>query len=275
MRALVVGKAKTGTTALVSLVRAALDPCHLVMEPQSVLDFGAASRDQQGNEAIKVLWEHYAGRRRHLDALVHGELGFPVDRVVFISRDVRDEMISKLLYHAKIARDDGLVPEPRTEVMGRWVEALQAKEDAPADISFRQLCRTFESLFGIDLWSRVTDMAGKRAFEDYIHHGTTRDRLVLPYEDMVAGRTEALADYLGVPVAPDVAEVDLGQFGHTRRSGSAENWRSFLTEEDVEILRPLVTQMLPEGGYDDWALAPDPYLDPAQWSGYVARVAAI
>lgn len=273
MRVLVVGKAKTGTTALVSLVRQGLAPCNLVMEPGSVLTFGSASQAEVGNEAIKILWEHYRGRRRHLDAIVHGEFGFPVDKVVFISRDVRDEMVSKLLYHGKIARDDGLIPEPRTDVMARWVQALQDKERDPAGVSFRQLCRTFDALFGIDLWSRITDMAEKRAYEAYIHEGVARDRYVLAYEDMVVGRTQGLAEYLGVPLATDMATVDLGQFGHTRRSGRAGNWRSFFTTEDVEILRPLITQMLPGDQYRDWDLAPAPVLDPDQVSGYVARIA--
>jgi hypothetical protein len=276
VRVLVVGKAKTGTTALVSLVRQALEPCALVMEPRSVLDFGHASVANTGNEAIKVLYEHYRGRFRHLDALVHGEFGFPVDRVVFISRDVRDEMVSKLLYHAKIARDDGLVPEPRRDTMHRWVDALRAKEADPQGVSFRELCRTFESLFGIDLWSRIADMAEKRAYETYARDGVVRDHFVLRYEDMVEGRTAGLADHLGVPLVDDMEQVDLGRFGHTRRSGASGNWRSWFTEVDVEILRPLITQMLGDDDrYDDWALTGGPPLDALTGSGYVARIAEI
>lgn len=274
MRVVVIGKAKTGTTALASLIRQSLHPCHLVMEPPSVLAFADKSRQRDGNETIKILWEHYRGRRRHLDAIVHGEFGFAVDKVVFVSRDARDEMVSKLLYHAKIARDDGLTPEPRATITARWVEALSAKERDPASVSFRGLCRTFEALYGIDLWSRLTDIADKRAFEDYAH-GVDRDALVLAYEDMVADRTAPLADYLGVPIAVPTAQVDLGRFGHTRRSGKAGSWRSFFTGSDVEILRPLLRQMLPGPLYDDWELDPQPRLDPSEVSEYVARIATV
>jgi hypothetical protein len=275
MRVLVVGKAKTGTTALVSLIRQSLQPCDLVMEPNSVLAFAKKSQEREGNEAIKILWEHFRTRRRHLDAIVHGEFGFPVDKVVFISRDARDEMVSKLLYHAKIARDDKLIPEPREQVTARWVQALQAKERDPESISLRGLCRIFESLYDIDLWSRLTDIADKRDFEDYIHHGVGRDAHVLAYEDMVADRTDGLAAYLGVPVTVPTADVDLGKFGHTRRSGRAANWRSFFTSEDVEILRPLLRQMLPDPRYDDWKLDPEPRIEPAEVSEYVAKIAAV
>lgn len=275
MRVLVVGKAKTGTTALASLIRQSLDDCQLVMEPASVLAFASKIPAGDGNVVIKILWEHFRNRRRHLDAIVHGEFGFTVDKVVFISRDARDEMVSKLLYHAKIARDDKLTPEPREQVTARWVQALQAKERNPAGLSLHGLCRIFESLYGIDLWARLTDIRDKRDFETYIRHGVDRDRHVLAYEDMVADRTGGLADYLGRPVTAPVAQVDLGQFGHTRRSGRAANWRAFLTEEDVEILRPLLSQMLAGDQYQDWKLDLQPRLDPAEISQYVARIAAV
>jgi hypothetical protein len=206
---------------------------------------------------------------------VHAEFGFTIDKVVFISRDVRDEMVSKLLYHAKIARDDELIPEPRTETMAQWIATLQAKEADPSGTSFRQLCRTFEDLFHIDLWSRITDMAEKRHYEEYIHGGVTRDHYVLAYEDLVTGRTDGLADYLGVPLVQDLDSVDLSVWGHTKRTAKAGNWRSFFTTEDVEILRPLITQMLPGSGYTDWDLDPNPTVAAKDYSGYVARTAAV
>jgi hypothetical protein len=270
MRVLVVGKAKTGTTALVSLVKGALDPCHLVMEPRSVLDFGPDSNAGTGNEAIKILYEHFRDRPRHLDAIVHAEFGFPVDKVVFISRDVRDEMVSKLLYHAKIARDDKLVTDPT--VFAEWVGVLEQKEHDPAGITFHELCRRFHELFGIDLWARITDMDEKARYEHYITEGVERDRFVMPYEDMVVGNNAALADYLGVPLTSDMSSVDLGQYGHTIRSGKAGNWRSVFTPADVELLRPMLRDALPGPLYDDWELHPDTRLDPDEYSGYVRRI---
>jgi hypothetical protein len=204
-----------------------------------------------------------------------------VDKVVFVSRDARvsrarDEMVSKLLYHAKIARDDKLIPEPREQISSRRVAALKAKERDPESLSFRGLCRIFESLYGIDIWAALTDVTGKRDFESYIHEGVQRDCYVLAYEDLVADRTAGLAEYLGVPVTVPAYAEALGRFGHTRRSGRAANWRSFFTGEDVEILRPLLSQMLPgDGRYADWDLAGQPHLEPAEVSGYVARIAAV
>jgi len=52
-------------------------------------------------------------------------------------------------------------------------------------------------------------------------------------------------------------------------------WRSFFTNEDVEILRPLLRQMLPDPRYDDWKLDPEPRIEPAEVSQYVAKIAAV
>lgn len=270
MRVLVVGKAKTGTTALVSLVKGALEPCHLVMEPKSVLDFGPASQTETGNEAIKILYEHYRGRLRHLDAIVHAEFGFPVDKVVFIARDVRDEMVSKLLYHAKVARDDKVVTDPT--VFAEWVGVLEQKEHDPTALSFHDLCLRFHELFGVDMWARITNMDEKVWYERYIAEGVDRDRIVVRYEDMVVGNNDALAEYLGVPLTSDMSSVDLGQYGHTIRSGKSGNWRSVFTPADVDVLRPMLREALPGPLYDDWELDPEPRLDPDEYSGYVRRI---
>lgn len=269
-RVLVVGKAKTGTTALVSLIKGALEPCHLVMEPKSVLDFASASRARTGNEAIKIVYEHFRDRLRHLDAIVHAEFGFPVDKVVFITRDIRDEMISKLLYHAKIARDDGHASDPT--VFAEWVGVLEQKESDPAGVSFHDLCLRFHELFGIDLWARLTDMTAANSYARYITEGVKRDRFVIRYEDMVVGRHEGLAEYLGVPLATDMSSVELGQYGHTIRSGKAGNWRSVFTPADVGLLRPVLRAALPDPRYDDWDLDAEPRLARAEFSAYVRRI---
>jgi hypothetical protein len=273
MRVLVVGKAKTGTTALVSLVKQALEPCQLVMEPQTVFAFGGVSLTYEGNEAIKIVYEHFRGRPRHLDAIVHAEFGFPIDRVVFIVRDVRDEMVSKLLYHAKIVRNDGVIAEGSEERLGAWVRALEEKEQDPASWSFHDLCVRFEDLTGVDMWARLTDMETLAQLERYIAEGVRRDHFVLSYERMVRGDTDDLAEYLGVPLPPDLATVDLGQFGHTRRSGGSGNWRTFFTERDVVVLRPLIAAHFSGTRYDDWVLTPDAPIDPDQCSRYVAGIA--
>src|SRR3546814_4959959 len=78
VRVLVIGKAKTGTTALVHLIKHAIEPFGLVMEPKSILEFGCERLENNGNEAIKIIYEHFIDQQRHLNSIVHGEFGFPV-----------------------------------------------------------------------------------------------------------------------------------------------------------------------------------------------------
>lgn len=273
MRVLIVGKAKTGTTALTSLIRQALVPSDLSMEPRSAFELLPFCEGGSEHQVVKILWEHYRNRWRHLDAIVHGELGFDIDRVVFISRDVRDEMISKLLYHAKIAKDDGLIPGGDPAVVAAWVEVLRRKEQDPGGTSFFRLCREFEALYEIpDLWARITNLLEKQHFERYIHDGVGRDSLTISYDDLVAGRVGALEEYLGMPLSRDVASVDLGEWSHTKRSATTDNWRRFFVDEDVDILRPLVSQMLPDPRYHDWDLEDVRTLPSHDYSEYVTKI---
>lgn len=273
MRVLVIGKAKTGTTALVHLIKHAIEPCGLVMEPKSILEFGHESLKNNGNESIKIIYEHFIHRQRHLNAIVHGEFGFPVDKVVFITRDVRDEMISRLLYFAKPMRNQGLPKDSPAEKWAQWIELLEEKEQRPGDISFRFLCDRFKAIFDMDIWANVTRMQESVRYENFRNKGVAREKIVVTYEDMVAGRMTDLGSYLGVALPSDMSNVNLGPFGYTKRSGTSGNWRAFFTEEDVKILRPLIGAKLDDARYQDWALSPQLALNPDDYSRYVARLA--
>lgn len=273
MRVLVIGKAKTGTTALVHLIKQAMDPCALVMEPKSILDFGRESAENSGNEAIKIIYEHFHGRPRHLNAIVHSEFGFTIDKVVFITRDIRDEMISRLMYFAKPMRQQGLPKDSPEEKWAEWIRLLEQKEQNPQSISFRALCDRFKAILGLDVWANITRMADNVAYENFRNKSVVRDMVVVAYEDMIAGRMQELESYLGMAIQPDVSSVDLGPFGYTKRTGTAGNWRSFFTEEDVQILRPLIGAKLNDPRYRDWTLDPRPSLNPDEYSRYVARLA--
>lgn len=273
MRVLVIGKAKTGTTALVHLIKHAMAPCGLVMEPKSILEFGRESQEKSGNEAIKIIYEHFIDRQRHLNAIVHGEFGFPVDKVVFITRDVRDEMISRLMYFAKPMRNQGLPKDSPEEKWAQWIELLEEKEQKPQEISFKCLCDRFKAIFDVDVWSNITRMQENVRYENFRNKAVARHKIVVAYEDMITGQMDELESYLGVTLPSDMSSVNLGSFGYTKRSGTAGNWRTFFTEEDVEILRPHIGAKLDDARYQDWALNPQSGLNPDDYSRYVARLA--
>lgn len=243
------------------------------MEPKSILEFGRESLANGGNEAIKIIYEHFLHRQRHLNAIVHAEFGFPIDKVVFITRDIRDEMISRLMYFAKPMRNQGLPKDSPEEKWAQWVQLLEEKEQKPQNISFRFLCDRFKAIFGVDVWANITRMQDNIQYENFRNKGVAREKIVVAYEDMVVGQMKELESYLGVAIPPDISSVNLGPFGYTKRTGAAGNWRAFFTEEDVEILRPLIGAKLNDARYQDWALSPQSGLNPDDYSRYVTRLA--
>jgi len=60
------------------------------------------------------------------------------------------------------------------------------------------------------------------------------------------------------------------------RTKSYGDWRNWFTEEDVRIFEPLFAPYMELVGYEatDWALAPEPVVDPATASRYMRRIAA-
>src|SRR3546814_2646463 len=92
----------------------------------------------------------------------------------------------------------------------------------------------------MDVWANITRMQESVRYESFRNKGVAREKIVVAYEDMVAGRMTDLESYLGVTLPSDMSSVNLGPFGYTKRSGASGNWRAFFTEEDVKILRPLI-----------------------------------
>src|SRR3546814_18049498 len=122
------------------------------------------------------------------------------------------------------------------------------KERRPRDISFRFLCDRIKAIFDMNVWANITRMQESVRYESFRNKGVAREKIVVAYEDMVAGRMTDLESYLGVTLPSDMSSVNLGPFGYTKRSGASGNWRAFFTYEDVKILRPLIGAKLDEIG---------------------------
>src|SRR3546814_10145388 len=115
-------------------------------------------------------------------AYVSVDFGFPVNSVVFITRDVRDEMISRLLYFAKPMRNQGLPKDSPAEKCAQWIELLEEKERRPREISFRFLCDRFKAIFDMDVWANITRMQESVRYESFRNKGASREKIVVHYE---------------------------------------------------------------------------------------------
>jgi len=253
MRVVIVGMGKSGTTALLYAVRAAMPAqTTLLFEPRAFVAVEAA------DVAAKVL--------------LHPKHPMPhafyrqFDRVVLLVRDPRDILISRALY--RIFGAASLLTDQAK--LDAYLALLAAKEADPRAVSMLAINALFEQLTGSATHSDGTRL---RMLEDAMaFHDAFPDCLLFKYEAMVEGRYDALAAYLALPIAaapPDVPP-ELQRVVRSRRAG---NWRDWFCPEDVAHYRPLLAPYMQRYGYDDdWSLAPAPAILPEECTGYVLRL---
>lgn len=261
MQVLVVGRAKTGTTVLSKTIQHSIPGAEYLLEPKRIAPFEDESNVGRPL-VVKIIFEHW-GKTPHLrDAIFFRETAVKFDKSVAIVRDPRDELISRLYYIARPKAQQGC----SRAAMESWIDALRSKEENPSSVSYLSLVQRAKESLGVDV------SAGSLHAALGYYKWTQRPKLRLHtvrYEDFVAGRTDALADYLGVSLS---GSRELGALDYTRRSEATNNWKSFFTPEDVAALRPQLDPTLVEMGYVDWDLEPAQRLDPASGSEYVRKI---
>lgn len=233
MRCLIVGSAKTGTTALQYAVAAALGGAPALFVEERI----ASLERLPPHAVIKVLFEHE-------DTPDIAALGARVDRRILIVRDPRDALISRLLY--SIAGNPALLGD--AAYLHEFDALLQRKQRAPDSVALQQFPPLREPALLLDTALRVNEalaaFAGRSAGVWF----------VLRYEDLVHGRLEALSAWLGVTVKAGVAVDPI--YARVARTCASGDWRHWFTPADVAQLRVRVAPVLTALGYaDDWETA--------------------
>jgi len=252
---LVCGAQKSGTTALLYSIAAALGgPQRIHFEP------GAPEHVSLGGAAHN-LCKMVLGAGA-IDAFIPI---FPrFDKRVFIVRDPRDVLVSRLLY---MVRDQSFIFDP--ERLQRLLTALAQKEANVDALDVVDLARLIGELEGQpDYLERSIDMALQpmRVWQQVGEHFHR-----LRYEDFVGGDTDALARYLGFSVSSNVQVPEWVQrVGRTKSGG---DWRNWFTANDVDTLRERFAPYLEFFDYpDEWDLPPQRRVNPEHGSGYVAWI---
>ncbi len=276
---LVVGRAKTGTTVIAKSIQHSLGeawgrPCEFILEPKQISLFDdPAHADREGPLVAKLINDHWETRPRLRNAILAGELDLEFDRLVFITRDPRDELISRLMYvlHIVIARN-GIAEEK----VAAWRAVLVDKEQHPDGKGLFDLAEEFNTIFGTaQLGPAVTRRMCKnitRYWELIRRHEGDSRSVAIRYEDFIAGYYRVLEEGLGVPI---ILQRDVGNLDRVRRSESAGNWASFMTDGDLDFLRPLLAEEMAAFGYTDWERQPLDRLPSESYSGYVDKVVGL
>ena len=248
MRVMVLGEGKSGTTALLRSVATAIGEPHELFEPK-ILTQEDLVPDPLVVKKLLLNW-------RNRD----DELKSHFDKLLFISRDPRDRLISHLLYDAYNA-----APSLTSAQREQWLKVLTAKATDPASISFMALLFRWWEIAERDLLSHhVRAVERVRKFFRRQYQGFN----LLKYEDYVDGNFDELNAYLGLEIAPGVVEQDEQRVD---RRGTHGEWRSWFTAEDLTVMRPITDVGLTTQGYDptDWALTTSGVIDSATTVDYV------
>ncbi|MCY0915575.1 hypothetical protein [Massilia antarctica] len=250
MRCLIVGTAKSGTTALLYTVAQAMGGQPVVHMEDRI----SALQVLPEHTVVKLLFEHESGP-------AISAFGAAFDKRILLVRDPRDNLISRLLY--MVANSPAMLgDQPCLRV---FCQLLQRKQQVPASVSLQQFPPMGKpSEFLASSCAQIQALAAFAA-------GAGADWHILRYEDLVAGRLDSVAAYLGLPVQAG-ARVD-PQYQRVARTKGAGDWRHWFSGADVALLRPLLAPMMAALGYaDDWTLAPQPHITPEHSWMYFERL---
>lgn len=265
---LIVGRAKTGTTVISKSIEHSLwGKTQYWLEPKDPCAFFDESIDtKETHHVVKVLFEHWDKTPRMRNGFFHNETPMKFHRRVFIVRDPRDELVSRLLYIVKPWMDaNGLDPDKNA----RWIDILLEKESDPRAMSFLQMARSFDAIYGTRLEKNIMNAEQFLPYSKYISDFKANHH-VIRYEDFIAGDHSELASYLGVKLSDN---RDVGNLSRTKRSASSNNWKQLFTEEDLVSFTPVYSPILDRLGYADWELSQTPTLKSEDYSGYISRLA--
>lgn len=258
---LILGAAKSGTTALFYAVRAAMEqrvgqPIKGLFEPRSPATIKAYLSDPADPAKLSkaLLGPTLRGNPRVIERF---------DRKVVIYRDPRDNIVSRLLFMpAKLFR-----PSERAKT-DQVIGLIRRKEADPAAISMTSIIAEMARLSGRD--DLLDNMRNNAVLPAKVkrEHGTRWH--MMPYDRLIAQDFAALGDYLGFPIGGDFAVG--AQHGYVARGKGSGEWRNWFLPEDISFFAGEVADDYRLLGFDpDETPDPEPAIDPKTGSDYLAQ----
>jgi hypothetical protein len=262
MKVLILGTGKTGTTVMVYKVAGGLPNCYAFSGGRPGKYVG-----NYENAVYKHTYEERKGKsfevfQEHLDKEHY-------DRKIWMARDPRDAAVSRMLYRWH----KGFMG--RKKQYETHLDLVLKKEKNPRSISFFEICR----YTGHGSWPRTSDQVVEEERHRYQQmikfvEGLGSDWFRFTFEDMAANKFDALNNYLGFEVQADATVPSSSGKAKVIRKRATGDWRHWFTEEDVALFKPAFMPYMELMGYDpaDWALSPDPVIEPEYSSLYMQRL---
>ena len=262
MKVFILGTGKSGTTAMVYKVSGGLPNCRA---------FSGGKPGKYVGDYENAVYKHTYEARKGKDFDLYREhlANETYDRKIWIARDPRDAAVSRMLYRWH----KGYVGKKKQ--FEAHLERVLRKEKDPKSISFGEICR-YTGHNGWPISKEAVVEEEQVRYQEMVAFvkGLGSDWFLFTYEDMVAANFGQLNQYLGFTVKAD-GEVPKGT-GKTKvvRKKATGDWRHWFTEEDVQLFKPAYTPYMDLIGYDsnDWALDPDPVIEPEFSSIYMQNL---
>lgn len=262
MKVLILGTGKTGTTVMVYKVSGGLPNCYAFSGGRPGKYLGnyenavyKHTHEERKGKSFEVFNDHL--RKEHYD------------RKIWMARDPRDAAVSRMLYRWHKGFDG------RKKQYKAHLDLVFKKEKDPHSVAFSEICR----YAGHNGWPRTVDQVvekERRRYHQLVEfvNDLASDWFVFTFEDMVAGKFDALNSYLGFEVQADAEVPSISGRAKVIRKKTTGDWRHWFTEKDVELFKSAYIQYMKFIGYncDDWSLCPNPVIEPDYSSVYMQNL---
>ena len=262
MKILILGRGKSGTTALLFKVAAGLPDCQA---------FSGGHPGKYAGDFENAVYKHtYSERKGKTFDVYHQHVSAQqYDRMIWLARDPRDVAVSRMLFRWHKG------PKGSWKQYRTHLELVQKKERDPKSVPFHVLCR----YIGHDHWPLTTD----EVFEDErLRHqrmsafveSLGENWFLFKYEDMILGNFTDLSNYLGFAVKDDAEVPESTGKSKVARKKAFGDWRNWFTAEDEIIFKPAYQPYMQTIGYDcnDWTLSSRPVIEAEFSSIYMKRL---
>lgn len=234
---LVVGLAKSGTSICHARIYESLPNAPYIFEPEppssTLLDIDLHRKicsNKNGAVVKSLIGFQGSNNFKEIISLY--------DKVIWIYRDPRDQMISQFFYYSFWGYKNN------SDKFFETLNKVKIKEEKPSAINFHELNPKLTNLNLINY-----------QYSNLIKFITPNIDSIfqLKYEDLIAEKTQNLEEYLGFKLNPNAKVKE--QFKRIERNAKYGDWRIWFTDSDNEYYKPL-NPILDNLKYDtlDWKL---------------------
>jgi hypothetical protein len=262
MKILILGRGKSGTTALLFKMAAGLPDCHA---------FSGGHPGNYAGEFENAVYKHTYSERKGKTFEVYGHhvSDEQYDRKIWMARDPRDVAVSRMLFRWHKG------PKGSWQQYRTHLELVEKKERDPKSVPFHVLCR----YIGHDKWpitseEVIEDERLRHQKMSQFVNSLGDDWFIFKYEYMIDGNFSDLNHYLGFSIKKDAEVPKSTKKSKVARRKAYGDWRNWFLEEDAEVFRAAYLPYMEAIGYDcnDWAVSSQPAIDPQFSSLYMKRL---